>query len=217
MIWSSSLILHATGTCNPYNGGTPLGCVCSRLRYDKKQVPRVRSHEWYEKRFHSMECFSEYIKYQPRDDYDSMKIHPRFTFTSAQSKTSCYSDHDQSRSRSYKYRDGSRVFIGTIAKVFTATVDENMGPIKFITDQPGRQLLSGSFHPVNDDNWDHGVLTRPLLSAYRQHQQQLSNNTGDSKATDALPVALPSTTSEDTSTDINTRDNGIDKLFEVKS
>jgi ankyrin repeat protein len=27
------------------------------------------------------------------------------------------------------------------------------GPIKFLTENPGRQLLSGSFHPVDDDSW----------------------------------------------------------------
>jgi hypothetical protein len=35
----------------------------------------------------------------------------------------------------------------------------------------GRQLLTGSFHPVSDDNWDHSVSTRPMLARWRDTNQ----------------------------------------------
>lgn len=31
------------------------------------------------------------------------------------------------------------------------------GPLNWLTENPGRQLLTGSFHPVDDQNWDAGV------------------------------------------------------------
>jgi hypothetical protein len=134
------------------------GCLCNVLRYDIKRIRASRSEHdgkpknngWYEKRF----MRPSQMGVVEQGDYDL--------------KLSANAGMQGVATGSWKFRDGSTFFVGSLA---TALGDiPNMSPLRFITDQPGRQLLSGSFHPVSDDNWDHGVLSRPLLAAWRYKQ-----------------------------------------------
>jgi ankyrin repeat protein len=67
------------------------------------------------------------------------------------------------------------------------------GPLKWLQDNPGRQLLTGSFHPVTDDEWE--------LQAYRPHQDGLfdllsaifSNNTSQIERTASAQQAYEAT------------------------
>jgi hypothetical protein len=137
-------------SCNTHSS---MGCVCGLLRYDtKKSLTRQRdgiphNSQWYEKRFGRVSSLTAYVKISPTH----------------------YVQAPREDKQLHTFKDGSRLFMGTI-KSALGDVAEMGGKIRFITDQPGRQLLSGSFHPVNDDNWDHGVLTRPLLSSWRYDQ-----------------------------------------------
>ena len=45
--------------------------------------------------------------------------------------------------------DGSKIYIGGIDLL----TDKVQGPLNFVVENPGRQLLTGSFHPVDDDKW----------------------------------------------------------------
>jgi hypothetical protein len=186
-------ILHAPGTCSNPSNRAPLGCLCSLLRYDHKHHKRYRNKavdsqprnvQWHTKRFNSMVLLTKYV--QP-GDYD-VKLNPHITAAWG----------PPPESRFYTYRDNSRVFIGAMKDAFNEDTMFGAGPIKFITDQPGRQLLSGSFHPVNDDNWDHGVLTRPLLTVYRRHTT--TNNKDDNSTSDinSNDVKAPSSYSIET-------------------
>lgn len=38
-----------------------------------------------------------------------------------------------------------------------------LGPIRWLSDNPGRQLMTGSFHPVDDNQWDDGVYLEDAL------------------------------------------------------
>jgi hypothetical protein len=45
----------------------------------------------------------------------------------------------------------------------------------------GSQLLTGSFHPLTDEQWDHSCLEGPILAAYRRHTASTNNIGGDQK------------------------------------
>lgn len=87
-------------------------------------------------------------------------------------------------------------------------VQENAvsGPIRWLTENPGRQLLTGSFHPVTDENWDKEAYIaqsqqglQPISSSafsgdFDQLRSELSNNSVNVNSLDPgtgkCPLAL---------------------------
>lgn len=90
--------------------------------------------------------------------------------------------------------DGSTLLTGTLAQTLDA--NNSHGPLKFVEHDPGRQVLSGSFHPLPAHTWGQGLLATPLLDWYRDrhaHQEDPPPTTrlfGRPSVRDLLQAAL---------------------------
>jgi hypothetical protein len=121
-------------------------------------------------RIHSIKC-QQLVQPQVEDQSQQNKrwqgsdygYLPRWGLFTPESIQGLYNNHKTT----FKMRDSTSILLCPLDGLYSIA---QKGDIKWITDNPGHQMLTGSFHPVEDsawedkENWAQGYLPKQLFT-----------------------------------------------------